>query len=1414
MRLIDEYGISEEIVGTNQADYIDGRGGNDPIDARGGNDTILGGTGNDTLTGGEGTDSFVYASGDGNDVITDYTEGEDTIQISGGVAKVSTSGNDVILTVGNGKITILDGVGKKISYRDDDGDHTYPDKELEVNTAGTAVTLLSGYTSDTFNVTTNSDVAAYANKIKTIDATQVEHSLTITGNSLANTVYGTSQDDAINGGAGADKIYAGDGSDTLSGGAGNDSLTGGTGADVFVWNSGQGNDVILDYTAEDTVSLASGSVNNISFSLVGSDYVISMGSNNLTLKNTRDKYINVVDSAGNSVWVPKEPPAVAVLSDPNITLTSSYGDSSFDFATYQTGFAGKIKNLDASQVDHSLVITGNDIANEIIASDQDDTITGGAGADVIDAGAGNDVLDGGAGNDTLAGGSGADIFVWSSGQGNDIITDFTNEDIVSLSSGSVSNLRFNLTTDGNYILSMGNNNLTLENTRDKFILVIDSEGNGVYVPEEPPSPKNITVPNVTLTSAYAQSYYDIAEDQSGFATKLRNVDASQVDHGLTILGDKNANRIIGTEDDDIIDGGAAKDTILAGDGNDSVNGGAGNDSIVGGDGDDTISGGAGTDTLRGGSGSDVFVWNKGDGSDRIVDYNYLDDGDILQFDGSGVTKVTAKDSGKNMILTVNTGAKISLMGAAGNAVAYQINGGDMQFINYDGIDSVSVEGTTATVHDNYREATFNVADYDQNTKVKTIDASAVTSDLVITANKNANSIVSGSGNDYIDAGAGNDTVNGGAGDDTLNGGNGADRLYGGEGSDTFVLSAGKDSIFDYNEDDGDVIQFGTKAPTISTTKAGHVVFKISSSQTVTVKDGVGKTIRYTVNGEEKTYPEVVKFNDAGTSATVLAAYSKDTFDINDYGDYAGTVKTITAAAVENDLTIIGNKLANRITGTAENDYIQGKAGKDTIIAGDGNDTLEGGAGNDSLIGGAGADTFLYTKGDGNDKIADYSYEDGDVLQINGVDGITYKDGSKNMIFTVGTGKISLMGAGGKTVAYQLGEDGEVQYINLDNDPVIINGTTVTITDRYTEDSFNIADYDPTPNNPKLKTIDATAVIQDISIVGNKLANSIVGSDQNDTIEGGAGNDTLAGGAGSNVFVYKTGDGNDTIVDYKPGEDIIHVTEGTVKTKISGDDIVLTVGSGKITVKDVALYGVTYKVGDGDEIDYPVPVVVKGTTATLNENYWKSSYTAPANIITVDAETVEHGLTINGNAKANDIIGTAESDYINGGAKADTITAGAGDDTLEGGTGNDELYGGEGNDTFIYNSGDGKDVINDYEAGDVIRINSGTVSGTVNFSGNDVIFNIGSGSITVKDGVGKFITYYDKDGDMIRDRYRPGSANVEATWFTEDDTNFTSGELDTIVNDGAADYANFEVQTDLTSLTQDSNIPAVSYSDKK
>ena len=66
--------------------------------------------------------------------------------------------------------------------------------------------------------------------------------------------------------------------------------------------------------------------------------------------------------------------------------------------------------------------------------------------------------------------------------------------------------------------------------------------------------------------------------------------------------------------------GDGNDTVYANDGNDIIYGEFGNDSIIAASGDDTLNGGIGNDYLEGGVGNDTYIFNIGDGIDRIYDY--------------------------------------------------------------------------------------------------------------------------------------------------------------------------------------------------------------------------------------------------------------------------------------------------------------------------------------------------------------------------------------------------------------------------------------------------------------------------------------------------------------------------------------------------------------------------------------------------------------------------------------------------------------------------------------------------------------------------------------------------------------------------------------------------------------------------
>ena len=89
--------------------------GNDVLKGGGGDDRIDGGRGDDRLTGQGGEDAFVFTSGFGEDVITDFRDGVDLLDFAGhngvsvfGDLTIAQSGANAVITDGlGGQITLL-----------------------------------------------------------------------------------------------------------------------------------------------------------------------------------------------------------------------------------------------------------------------------------------------------------------------------------------------------------------------------------------------------------------------------------------------------------------------------------------------------------------------------------------------------------------------------------------------------------------------------------------------------------------------------------------------------------------------------------------------------------------------------------------------------------------------------------------------------------------------------------------------------------------------------------------------------------------------------------------------------------------------------------------------------------------------------------------------------------------------------------------------------------------------------------------------------------------------------------------------------------------------------------------------------------------------------------------------------------
>ena len=260
----EQHDSGETINGTDNNDVIYGKGGNDTVNTGNGDDTLSGDDGNDTLGGGYGQDTYIYNLGDGADIISE-TQGNDTIKFGTGITQddltYSREGNNLRIQIGSDQ-----------------------QQNILIN-----------------NFYGNAD-----NQIETLQfADGTTFNLTVQGLTLQQTnaddnVNGTSYDDIIYGNSGHDTINAGEGNDTLIGGIGNDTLNGGNGADTYVWNLGDGFDIISETGGTDKIVFGSGiTQNDLSFEQIGNDLKISVNGNEikgLQINNHFSSSANQVES--------------------------------------------------------------------------------------------------------------------------------------------------------------------------------------------------------------------------------------------------------------------------------------------------------------------------------------------------------------------------------------------------------------------------------------------------------------------------------------------------------------------------------------------------------------------------------------------------------------------------------------------------------------------------------------------------------------------------------------------------------------------------------------------------------------------------------------------------------------------------------------------------------------------------------------------------------------------------------------------------------------------------------------------------------------------------------------------------------------------------------------------------------------
>lgn len=121
-----------------------------------------------------------------------------------------------------------------------------------------------------------------------------------------------------------------------------------------------------------------------------------------------------------------------------------------------------------------------------------------------------------------------------------------------------------------------------------------------------------------------------------------------------------AERIGGTDADDVLTGTEGADLLFGEDGDDTLEGGSGDDQLEGGSGADVLSGGEGDDVLYGDGGADTFVFLVDGGNDLIMDFGR---NDTVEFDEAFTfTEDSLSQVGTDALLTLDADTSVTFVG--------------------------------------------------------------------------------------------------------------------------------------------------------------------------------------------------------------------------------------------------------------------------------------------------------------------------------------------------------------------------------------------------------------------------------------------------------------------------------------------------------------------------------------------------------------------------------------------------------------------------------------------------------------------------------------------------------------------------------------------------------------------------------
>lgn len=1107
-------------------------------------------------------------------------------------------------------------------------------------------------------------------------------------------------DDALYGGKGSDWLSGGDGNDILRGGAGGDILAGGAGddqgasgeahllggagSDQYIFNLGDGEDVLYD---ESDPSVAAGSglygartrliglnAGNIQRnwagdgdyevdgSVAGGEDAISFGVG-IDMRDLVLRRSEVSGQVGSDLIIEltqRDENGAAQPTGDTLTIKDWFDETrrvewlrfadgqeirigdmtSFIIGTAENdviiGTAGADFALGGDGDDDMHLLAGDDFGfggrgRDIVAGDDDnDWVLGGDDDDIVEGGAGHDTVFGDDGDDYIAGADGNDVL--SGGRGNDVVVGGTGNDLYKYARGDGRDTLFDAHADATtqVMFSGGEWINGYERSEGGQILylgsAVDVEG------------YDWNASTQTLTRLVAPSvsgvYTENAGDDTlefGFGIDIEDVQLRRSNGDLELAlvhGPWDASSFDAITDHITLrewfsTGAQIEHFVFIETGTIDVYAMALGAVVT--DGDDVVSGTTGKDWITGGLGDDELT---GGAADDILSGNHGHD----ELDGGAGADVLFGGAGNDTI--------------DGGADADYIMGGDGFDIASYASDAHSGAGVRVSL---------------AFARVNTLDAAG---DVLrgiegLEGTSRDDELIGDDGDNILRGLAGNDLLRGDAGDDTyeIGANEGADVIEEGAFSPEEILnsaSALNSELYSANWEQIDIedlfgvtwycyqltvtrsngtmvyqsranIDFKYTSPSVPMPGGASWPFANGQWKQGAKRTGTGAQtiVEFSQSGEDGR--DTIELGDGISLSDITAALENSNHDLRLTFAGGGTVLIKNQDNANKDIEhlILADGLAADLT-RLKLAGASGSGDADFFIGSVSGDIFDGSGGDDIISGGGGADQIAGGDGD-------------DVLE--GGAGADDLNGGGDSVTTDHSALAGdLTGNYGDTIRY-VGSDAGVT----------INLATGAASGGHAQGD-TLTDIENVIGSRHADTL-----------TGDSGANRLSGLDGNDTLIGGAGDDVLGGGAGDDTL--SGGDGEDNII----GEEGADTIDGG-----AGADVIAA--------------------GDGND----------GVAGGAGEDIIDAG--AGADTVHGDAGADQIG----GGDGDDTLYGDAGDDQIDAGAGNDTVNGGDGADVIVGGAGDDVLQGGAGDDTYCFDAFSGVDSIVDAAGVNAIHISGVSV----------------------------------------------------------------------------------------------------------